>query len=90
MDFLSDGRRRTEATEDLAIGGLGGSSAEEEFWLPPIEGEDKSTNCVTLWQSDILRSDFLKSVFSFESAFDPPAFVKQAVWAQIWDTFIGP
>ena len=63
VDFLSDGRRRTEATEDLAIGGLGNSSAEEEFWLPPIEGEDKSTNCVTLWQSDIEERLFKKCVF---------------------------
>ena len=67
-DFLSDGRRRTEATEDLAIGGLGDSSAEEEFCLPRIEGEDKSTYCVTLcvltlWQSDIEKQSFKKVGF---------------------------
>ena len=68
MDFLSDGRRRTEATEDLAIGGLGNSSAKEEICLSLLEEEDKSTHrvtlCVlTLWQSDIETQLFLKVRF---------------------------
>ena len=83
---LSVRRRRTEATEDLAIGGLGGSSAEEEFWLPPIEGEDKGTYCLTLcvltlWQSDIEERLFKKWV-SIWFSFQPTHLCKS-----VWDTF---